>query len=43
MIQEVKSKHKISGEEVVRKEIPGLETKQMTWMRSLIYGNEKYA
>ena len=37
LIKEIKKKHKLTNEEVVRKEIPGLETKQMTWMRDLIY------
>ena len=38
MVKEVKKHHKLSGEESVRKEIPGLERKGMTWMRDLIYG-----
>lgn len=37
MMKEIKKHHKLSGEESVRKEIPGLERKGMTWMRDLIY------
>lgn len=39
MVREVKKHHQLSGEEIVRKEIPGLEAKEMTWMRNLIYRN----
>lgn len=38
MVREVKRNHKQTGEETVRKQIPGLEKKSMTWMRDLIYG-----
>ena len=38
LVREVKKSHKISGEEIVRKEIPGLERTSMTWMRDMIYG-----
>lgn len=38
MIREVKRNHKASGEETMRKEIPGLEKQAMHWMRDLIYG-----
>ena len=38
LVREVKKSHKISGEEIVRKEIPGLERTSMTWMRNMIYG-----
>lgn len=38
LVREVKRCPKISGEEAVRKEIPGLERTRMTWMRDLIYG-----
>ena len=38
LVKEVKKSHKISGEEIVRKEIPGLERTSMTWMRDMIYG-----
>ena len=38
LVREVKRKHRISGEEIVRKEIPGLERTSMSWMRDLIYG-----
>ena len=37
LVREVKRKHSLSQEEVVRKEIPGLERKGMYWMRDLIY------
>ena len=37
LVREVKRKHSLSHEEVVRKEIPGLERKGMYWMRDLIY------
>lgn len=37
LIREVKRHHKLSGEDTVRKEIPGLERTSMTWMRKLIY------
>ena len=37
LIKEVKRHHKLSGEDTVRKEIPGLERTSMTWMRKLIY------
>lgn len=39
MVREVRRRHKLTGEEVVRKEIPGLETKGMNWMRNMIYGD----
>ena len=38
LVRDVKKSHKISGEEIVRKEIPGLERASMTWMRDMIYG-----
>ena len=38
LVREVKKSHKISGEEIVREEIPGLERTSMTWMRDMIYG-----
>ena len=38
LVREVKKSHKISGEEIARKEIPGLERTSMTWMRDMIYG-----
>ena len=38
LVREVKRNHRISGEEIIRKEIPGLERASMTWMRGLIYG-----
>ena len=38
LVREVKKSHKISGEEIVRKEIPGLERTSMTWMGDMIYG-----
>jgi hypothetical protein len=38
LVREVKRRYRISGEEIVRKEIPGLERTGMTWMRDLIYG-----
>lgn len=38
LVREVKRNHKISGEETIRKEIPGLGSASMTWMRGLIYG-----
>lgn len=38
LVREVKKSHKISGEEIVRKGIPGLERTSMTWMRDMIYG-----
>lgn len=38
LVREAKKSHKISGEEIVRKEIPGLERTSMTWMRDMIYG-----
>lgn len=38
MVREIKEHHKLTGEETVNKEIPGLERKSMTWMRELIYG-----
>lgn len=38
MVREIKEHHKLTGEETVSKEIPGLERKSMTWMRELIYG-----
>ena len=38
LVREVKRRHRISGEEIVRKEIPGLERTSMSWMRDLIYG-----
>ena len=38
MIREIKEHHKLTGEEAINKEIPGLERKGMTWMRELIYG-----
>ena len=38
LVRDVKKSHKISGEEIVRKEIPGLERTSMTWMRDMIYG-----
>lgn len=38
LVREVKRNHRISGEETLRKEIPGLERVSMTWMRDMIYG-----
>ena len=38
LVREVKRNHRISGEETLRKEIPGLERASMTWMRDMIYG-----
>ena len=38
LVREVKKRHKISGEEIVRKEIPGLERTGMTWIMDMIYG-----
>ena len=38
LVREVKKSHKISGEEIGRKEIPGLERTSMTWKRDMIYG-----
>lgn len=38
MVRGVKEHHKLSGEETVNREIPGLERKSMAWMRELIYG-----
>lgn len=38
LVREVKRNHRISGEETLRKEIPGLERASMTWMREMIYG-----
>ena len=38
MIREIKEHHKLTGEEMVSKEIPGLKRKSMTWMRELVYG-----
>ena len=37
LTREVNRHHKLSGEDTVRKEIPGLERTSMTWMRKLIY------
>lgn len=38
MVREIKEHHKLTGEETVNREIPGLARKSMTWMRELIYG-----
>ena len=38
LVREVKRNHRISGEETLRKEIPGLERTSMIWMRDMIYG-----
>ena len=38
LVREGKRNHRISGEETLRKEIPGLERASMTWMRDMIYG-----
>ena len=38
LVREAKKSHKISGEEIARKEIPELERTSMTWMRDMIYG-----
>ena len=37
LVKKVKKNHKISGEELVQKEISGLEKTSKKWMRKLIY------